>query len=56
MDMTPGPDFEIDEAHESIDMVVKIDQQAQYVERYQSAIYPKLRPTRHGNPQADWTH
>jgi len=30
VDMTPGPDFEIDEAHESIDMVVKIDQQAQY--------------------------
>jgi outer membrane translocation and assembly module TamA len=30
VDMTPGPDFEIDEAHEAIDMVVKIDQQAQY--------------------------
>jgi outer membrane protein assembly factor BamA len=30
VDMTPGPDFAIDEAHESIDMVVKIDQQAQY--------------------------
>ena len=30
VDMTPGPDFEIDEPHEAIDMVVKIDQQAQY--------------------------
>jgi outer membrane protein assembly factor BamA len=30
VDMTPGPDFEIDEAHEAIDMVVKIDQQVQY--------------------------
>jgi hypothetical protein len=26
----PGSDFEIDEAHEFIDMLVKIDQQAQY--------------------------
>lgn len=30
IDMTPGPEFETDEANEIIDLVVKIDQQAQY--------------------------
>jgi outer membrane protein assembly factor BamA len=30
VDMTAEPDFAIDEAHETIDMVLKIDQQAQY--------------------------
>jgi outer membrane protein assembly factor BamA len=30
VDMTAEPDFQIDEAHETIDMVLKIDQQAQY--------------------------
>jgi outer membrane protein assembly factor BamA len=28
--MTPGPEFEIDDANEIIDLVVKIDQQTQY--------------------------
>lgn len=30
IDMTAEPDFEIDDAHNIIDMVVKVDQQAQY--------------------------
>jgi len=30
VDMTAEPDLQIDEAHETIDMVLKIDQQAQY--------------------------
>ena len=30
VDMTAGPEFEIDEARGAIDMVLKIDQQAQY--------------------------
>jgi outer membrane protein assembly factor BamA len=30
VDMTTEPDIQIDEAHETIDMVLKIDQQAQY--------------------------
>jgi len=30
VDMTAASDFEIDEAHETIDMVIKIDQQVQY--------------------------
>ncbi len=30
VDMTVGPEAEIDQAHETIDMVLKIDQQAQY--------------------------
>src|SRR5271163_1311088 len=30
VDMTAEPDFQIDEAHEIIDMVVKVDEQAQY--------------------------
>jgi outer membrane protein assembly factor BamA len=30
VDMTAEPDFQIDEAHETIDMVFKIDQQVQY--------------------------
>jgi outer membrane protein assembly factor BamA len=30
VDMTAEPDFQIDEAHETIEMVLKIDQQAQY--------------------------
>jgi hypothetical protein len=29
VDMTAEPDFQIDEAHETIDMVLKIDQQVQ---------------------------
>jgi len=28
--MTAEPEFEIDEAHKTIDMVLKIDQQVQY--------------------------
>ena len=30
VDMTAVPEFEIDEAREAIDMVLKVDQQAQY--------------------------
>lgn len=30
VDMTTGPEFEIDETHETIDMVLKINQEAQY--------------------------